>query len=197
MAYLCKKKKRGLPLECSYREMEWKSCNGRLIPNFPVKTFHFLPGEIRTCSHAELRQAEGGLLRPGDKLETDGVRQMGGAVRCNLQAWGDHWHEALHCSTTDRKKEENENASMQKSDKTSDRGVVYFMNTIHLPALAFRVNSFGRQTSSVIFIFFYYAHNTSRRPKTVLASQSFVCPDLMTEGTHVHTWSLYRHQEGV
>lgn len=46
-------------MECSYPEMEWKSCNSRLIPNFPVKTFHFLSGKIRTCSHAELKQAEG------------------------------------------------------------------------------------------------------------------------------------------
>ena len=92
-----KRKKGGFLLECSYREMEWKSCNGRLIPNFPVKTFHFLPSEIRTCSHAEPGQAEGGLLGQGDKLETGRVREMGGAVRCNLQAWGDHWNEVLHC----------------------------------------------------------------------------------------------------
>lgn len=30
-----------------------------------------------------------GCSDQGTKLETDGVRQMGGAVRCSLQAWGD------------------------------------------------------------------------------------------------------------
>lgn len=84
-------RKRSLPLECSYWEMEWKACNGCLIPKFSVKTFHFLSGEIWSCSHAELRQAEGWAAATRDKLETDGVRQMGGVVRCSLQAWGDHW----------------------------------------------------------------------------------------------------------
>lgn len=82
-------RKEGLPLECSYREMEWKSCNGSLIPNFPVKTFHFLSGKIRTCLHAELRQAEGWAAPVTEQLAINRVDKTGGAsaaygLRCSI-----------------------------------------------------------------------------------------------------------------
>lgn len=49
---------------CNAATERWNEnpCNGRPIPNFPVKTFYFLP---RRDPHLFTCRQEGGMLRPG------------------------------------------------------------------------------------------------------------------------------------